>query len=157
MSLRTPTPSTSTEAPSHSLRADWEAAPSRSPERRQASAALRVLSETSEATPEAVEETPPLPESLRARWEEAYGRREQAPHKVRTGGFIPALREWFSAKPVAWAGAGMAAALLAVMFSLPQKPAGIRPHDSVVTRGTGAVGVVEKAAPVYVIVAQTPA
>jgi hypothetical protein len=136
----------------HALRADWAAAPDKSPERRHATAALQALAEAGDATPELTDqEIPPLPDYLKNRWEEAYGSRSAAsPVSANTEkSFFTALRGWWSgSQGMAWA--GVAVALIAVVLVVNQGKDPLAPTTGVITRGTTTPDA-ETAAPIFVI------
>jgi hypothetical protein len=147
-----PLPAPLSPAPEvHAVQADWSAEPNNSPERREASRALTVLAEAGEAESADAGDEPPLPDSLRTRWEEAYGKARKT-QAAPVQSFSATLRRWFTLEShtLAWGG-GMAMAVLAVMLFVRMEPAGDSLNRGTVTRGTPAATLPGKAAPIYVI------
>jgi hypothetical protein len=148
-----PLPASLSPAPEvHAVQADWSAEPNNSPERREAMRALAVLAEAGDAELEDAEDVPPLPDSLRARWEEAYGDAGKTQAAAPGRSFLATLRSWFAmdSHALAWGG-GVAMAALAVMLFVRMEPAGEGLSPGAVTRGTPTATLPGKAAPVYVI------
>lgn len=133
------------------FRAEFRALLHSSDRRKAALKALGALGGRKEATgvwdsmsSGAEEETPPLPDSLKERWEEIYGRAEEgrAPRAVMAGGFWREWAEWvrsLSARRI-WAGAGLAGAAAAVTILLipagvEHSPPGGEPGAAVILRG----------------------
>lgn len=132
---------------SHALEAEWRAEPpssAREDARRALQSLAKAASENAGSKPG--EAAPPLPQGLRDKWQEAYGRPQpaQASLPVRATPPRPGIAGWvaaaFSARGLAWGG-GVCAAVL--VFSLllfnqgmPPQPGG-HPPGQAVTRGHG--------------------
>jgi hypothetical protein len=97
--------------------------------------ALRVLSETADTPPDDAE-TPPLPETLRDQWREAYGENTKAEPAATREGWWRRLVRGIATPRGAWAGGLAAAAVIAVMMMRPDVPVD-GPGGTVVTRGGG--------------------
>lgn len=136
----------------HAQHAAWHAEPANTPERQDAVSALEALAEAGdEAGPMEADDTPPLPDHLRTRWEEAYGATPVLVHAKTPLSWLAAVRRWFAggSSPLAWGG-GLAAALLAVMLfaTTDSSP----DATGVITRGGPPAEAPSTAAtPVYVI------
>ena len=150
------------------LRAEWRQEPP-SLAREQAGYALQVLTKAAAETAGAIdtEDIPPVPEELRARWAEAYGRPAEVPASSGTAPVRPtpvpadAHREkrwidrvawWLSPRGAAWVG-GAGAATTAVFLMMSQQDAGMPAGAGAPLRlrGGGAVAA-DEAASVVVIV-----
>jgi len=150
------------------LRAEWRKQPP-SLAREQAGRGLEALGQTAAGVAGAAvsEEVPPVPEELRARWAEAYGRptgeerrpanRESEARGVEArgeGGRWDWLAALLTPRRVAWSGGvGAAAAMLSIVMVQEQIPSGTgeRVPAGVVTRSPSAAPAGGETAPVAVI------
>jgi hypothetical protein len=143
------------------LRADWRQEPP-SLAREEAGHALGALAKAAAETAGAVvsDEVPPVPEELRSRWAEAYGRPDPVPVPVRTADdrrdkrSIDRMAAWLFPRGAVWvggAGAATAAVFLAVSQQDADRPAGFGAGGPLRLRGGGTV-VEGEAASIVVIV-----
>ncbi len=148
----------------YAQRAEWLAAPSDSAARQHASQALCALAEVSDSGKAGGDEViPPLPDALRARWEEAYGEAVAAPvpRPRRREGVAVMLGQWWSERRalLVTCGGGLAVAGLAVMLAYPSGA----PHTesmaaAVTTRGNAAADLARSSVhTVYLISTADPA
>lgn len=146
------------------LRAEWRGEPP-SLAREEAGRALDALGRAAAETAgsSGTDELPPVPEALRARWAEAYGRPAAETPESRTAApaadgrrehrFSEWLASWLRPRQLAWAG-GAAAAVAVVAMMLSQGGGSPGPGSaglaSTTTRGAGTAAAGE-AAPVAVV------
>ncbi len=174
MSPASPDPSGKPAVPAPeawALRAEWRDEPP-SLARSEAERALSSLERVAEDGASAVsaDETPPVPDDLRSRWAEAYGRPEEtdgirvpAPSipeagRPRDGGFADWLGSLWSPRGLAWAGGAAAAvAVLAAILSQFDNPGVVPSGGSGELATRGVPDTAGRAPAPVVVVAAEPA
>ncbi len=116
-------------------------------------ALVELLNESAEEGAAGSDETPPLPDRLRSRWQDAYGPAAPAsPQGAGASAFTGWLRALLAPRQLAWAGGLATVVLVAVVAVMHESGSGTPGDGPPVTRGTGGADAAgREGAPIYIV------